>query len=368
MSNSTNAPRIEKLELSTYRVPTDAPESDGTLEWNHTDLVVVHIEAGGRTGLGWSYASRGAALLIADVLRDVIVGHSFTGPRGCWPRLRAALRNVGLPGAGSMALAAVDVALWDLQAKLLETSLIGLFGALREAVPVYGSGGFTSYDETQLSDQLAGWARDGVSWVKMKVGRDPSADVARARLARQAVGDGPGLFVDANGAYDLKQSLALAVRFAEEARVTWFEEPRPSSDLPGLALLRARAPAAMEIAAGEYGDTLGYFRTMIGASAVDCLQADVTRCGGYTGFLEVASLCDAAQIPLSAHCAPELHVHVGCAVEALRHVEYFHDHVRIGRLLFDGVLELDHGMLRPDRARPGHGMTLKASDAERYRI
>ena len=150
--------------------------------------------------------------------------------------------------------------------------------------------------------------------------------------------------------------------------MSWFEEPRSSNDLEGLRLLRDRGPAGMDIAAGEYGDTLGYFRRMLEAGAVDCLQADATRCGGYTGFLKVAALCDAFHVPLSAHCAPQLHAHVACAVQALRHVEYFHDHVRIEKMLFDGVIEPKDGMLKPDRKRLGHGVTLKTADARRYRV
>jgi L-alanine-DL-glutamate epimerase-like enolase superfamily enzyme len=259
----------------------------------------------------------------------------------------------------------VDVALWDLQARYLELSLADLFGTGSGGVALYGSGGFTSYDERQLCEQLGGWASDGLRSVKMKVGREPAADPGRVARARQAIGSGVELFVDANGAYSRKQALDLAVRFAEQ-RVSWFEEPRPSSDLQGLRLLRDRCPKGMDIAAGEYGDTLPYFRRMLQAGAVDCLQADLTRCGGYTGLLAVAALCEAFELPLSAHCAPMLHAQIGGALTPLRHVEYFFDHVRIASLLFDGVLRPRGGKLCPDRSRPGHGMTLKSADAARY--
>src|SRR6185437_2005019 len=215
-------------------------------------------------------------------------------------------------------------------------------------------------------EQLGGWAGQGIARVKMKVGRDPGNDPHRVQVARNAIGESVELFVDANGAYSRKQALAMAHRFANDCNVRWFEEPRPSDDLQGLRLLRDRGPAGMDIAAGEYGDVPGYFLRMLQAGAVDCLQADATRCGGYTGFLKVASLCEAFQQPLSAHCAPQLHAHIACAIDALRHVEYFHDHNRIDRMLFDGALEPVNGALRPDRSRPGHGMTLKAADAEQY--
>jgi len=362
------SPPIERLEVAVYRVPTDAPESDGTLEWDHTDAVVVRVTSGKTTGLGWSYAAPAAANLVDTILRPVIVDHSALAIEAHWQRMGHQLRNVGRPAAGLMAISAVDIALWDLKAKLLERSLVDLWGPVREAVALYGSGGFTSYTEARLAEQLGGWIGDGLGRVKMKVGRDAAADPQRVGVARKAIGTQAELFVDANGAYGRKQALAMAERFSAECGVTWFEEPRSSNDLEGLRLLRDRGPGGMDIAAGEYGDTPGYFRRMLEAGAVDCLQADATRCGGFTGFMKVSALCEAFEVPLSAHCAPQLHAHVGCAVQPLRHVEYFHDHTRLEPLLFDGILHPQEGTLRPDRSRPGHGLTLRTSDAERYRL
>lgn len=356
---------IERLSVRTYRVPTEQLESDGTFEWDHTDLVLVQVDGGGQSGLGWSYAAPAAASFIDGTLRQTVLGRSVFDIRGAWAAMVQALRNAGVPGAGFMAISAVDVALWDLQARYLGLSLADLFGKGRGGVRLYGSGGFTSYDERHLCEQLAGWATEGLRSVKMKVGRAPSTDPERVARAREAIGSGVELFVDANGAYSRKQALEMAQRFSEQ-RVSWFEEPRPSSDLEGLRLLRDRCPAGMDIAAGEYGDTLPYFRRMLQAGAVDCLQADLTRCGGYTGLLGVAALCEAFELPLSAHCAPQLHAHIGGALTTLRHVEYFFDHVRIASLLFDGVLRPREGQLCPDRSRPGHGMTLKSADAARY--
>ena len=124
----------------------------------------------------------------------------------------------------------------------------------------------------------------------------------------------------------------------------------------------------MDVAAGEYGYTLPYFEAMLAAGAVDCLQADVTRCEGITGFLRVAALCGARSLELSAHCGPAIHVHPCCAAPALRHLEYFHDHVRVEHLLFDGVPEPVAGGLRPDLSRPGNGLELKTSDAAAYAL
>jgi len=359
---------LGKAKTSAYEVPTDAPESDGTLEWNSTTLVLVEIEAGGKQGIGYSYADEATQVLIRDMLAGVIEGCDAMDIPGVWWAMAAAVRNLGRRGIASMAVSAVDNALWDLKAKLLDVPLVKLLGTARDAIPVYGSGGFTSYTDARLREQLGGWADDGIAMVKMKVGRDPQRDPARAKVARKAIGDDTQLFVDGNGAYARKQALRLAQVFAQECDVGWFEEPVSSDDLDGLRMLRDRAPAGMDIAAGEYGYDAGYFRRMLAAEAVDVLQADATRCGGITGYLRAAALCDAFHVPLSAHCAPALHMHPACATRASRHIEYFHDHVRIEHMLFDGVPEPVDGRLHPDLSRPGAGVTFKHADAERYRI
>jgi L-alanine-DL-glutamate epimerase-like enolase superfamily enzyme len=252
-----------------------------------------------------------------------------------------------------------------LKAKLLNVPMVTLLGAVRDAIPVYGSGGFTSYSEAQLCEQLRRWASNGVSRVKMKVGRDPAGDVDRVAAVRGAIGPDVELFVDANGAYGRKQALAMAEAYSGYG-VSWFEEPVSSDDLDGLRLIRDRAPAGMDITAGEYGYDLVYFRRMLDAGAVDVLQADATRCAGITGFMRVAALCEACGLALSSHCAPSVHAHAACAAAPVRHLEYFHDHVRIEQLLFEGVLTPRQGALYPDLSRPGLGLAFKHSEARRY--
>ena len=187
------------------------------------------------------------------------------------------------------------------------------------------------------------------------------------RAARKAIGPDVRLFVDANGAYSRKQALEKARQF-REFDVTWFEEPVPSDDLEGLRLLREQGPPGMEIAAGEYGYDALYFRRMLETGAVDVLQADATRCAGVTGFLQADALCQAFGLPLSAHTAPSLHGHLCCAALSARDVEYFHDHVRIEQMFFDGALKAERGTLRPDLSRPGLGLEMKTQDVERYRV
>jgi L-alanine-DL-glutamate epimerase-like enolase superfamily enzyme len=357
---------IEELEVAAYTVPTDAPEADGTLSWESTTVVVVHAYAGGEWGLGYSYADLSTATLIASKLGSIVQGLDAIDPPSAWGTMVRAIRNLGRPGICSMAIAAVDVALWDLKARLLGLPLCKLLGMAHARVPVYGSGGFTSYSMRRLADQLGGWASQGIGRVKMKVGSSPDTDPSRVRAAREAIGPNTDLFVDANGAYARKQALSLAVRFREDAGVSWFEEPVSSDDLDGLRLLRDNGPEGMAIAAGEYGYDLPYFERMLDAGAVDVLQADVTRCAGITELLRVDAVCRARSMPLSLHCGPAIHLHPGLALEQLVHLEYFHDHVRIEQLLFDGVVAPRDGALQPDLDRPGIGLELKRADAERY--
>ncbi len=266
-----------------------------------------------------------------------------------------------------MAVSAVDNALWDLKARLLDLSVAQLLGQAQESVALYGSGGFTSYDDDRLSQQLGGWAADGFAFVKMKVGRERARDPERLRVAREAIGEGCELFVDANGAFTRKQALPMAETFSR-FDVRWFEEPVSSDDLAGLRLLRDRAPPGMAVTAGEYGYDPWYFRRMLEAQAVDVIQADATRCGGITGFLKAARLAEAFQIPISAHCAPALHLHICAALPHAQHIEWFHDHVRIEHMLFDGAPQSVQGRAAPDLSRPGFGLDIKPQERARHAI
>jgi L-alanine-DL-glutamate epimerase-like enolase superfamily enzyme len=356
---------VTHATVSVYTIPTDGPESDGTLEWTSTTIVIVEVRAAGESGMGYTYAHKASATLISDMLLPAIKDYDAMDVGGAWTAMTRAVRNHGRPGIASMAIAAVDSALWDLKARLLKVPLVTLLGQVRDAIPVYGSGGFTSYSVDQLQRQLASWVSRGISRVKMKVGRHPGEDNDRVQLAREAIGAHAELFVEANGAYSRKQALEHANAFADVG-VTWFEEPVSSDDLEGLRVLRDRAPSRMDITAGEYGYDQYYFRRMIDAGAVDVLQADATRCAGIIGFMQVGALCDAYNMPLSSHTASALHVHPCCAVARVRHLEHFYDHERIERMLFDGALESADGALRPDLSRPGIGLELKRADASRY--
>lgn len=366
MRHCANAAPIESIVVSSYTIPTDRPESDGTLEWTATTLVLVRVTAAGHRGLGYGYADTATARLIHDTLAPLLRGRDAFAINARWQDMVVAIRNLGRPGICSMAVSILDTALWDLKAGCLNLPLAALLGKTRDAISVYGSGGFTSYSIPELQEQLGGWVRQGIARVKMKVGRSADGDVDRVAAAARTVGHQTELFVDANGAYTRKQALFFAER-AAELRVAWFEEPVSSDDLAGLRMLRDRGPAGMAITAGEYGYDLPYFRRMLEAQAVDVMQADATRCGGITGFLGVAALCEAFQVPLSSHCAPSLHLPLCCAARPAIHLEYFHDHVRIEQLLFDGARQPEDGRLSPSHDRPGLGLVFKEQDARCFR-
>ncbi len=234
-----------------------------------------------------------------SLLSDLVKGTKAFDVSGAHACILRKIRNLGRPGITSMAISAVDNALWDLKSRLIGVSLLDLLGAARESAMIYGSGGFTSYSIPELQKQLGDWAAQGIRMVKMKIDR---------------------------------------------------------------------APAGMNIVAGEYGYDVYYFRRMLAAGAVDVLQADATRCGGITGFMRAGTLCEAFELPFSFHCAPALHLAAACALPAFWVGEYFFDHARIENMFFAGVPQPINGALRPDRSRPGCGLEFKRADAAPFAL
>jgi L-alanine-DL-glutamate epimerase-like enolase superfamily enzyme len=369
-STATSAATIDDVAVSAYTVPTDEPEADGTCAWDSTTMVLVQLRSGSTTGTGWTYGPRAVATVVQDELSGLLRGRDALDVGGAFDAMVKAVRNAGRVGAAGYAISAVDVALWDLKARLLGLPLHRLLGAVRGAVPVYGSGGFTTYSPDRLADQLGGWVHgQRIPRVKIKIGQswgdEAARDLGRMRQARAVIGAGAELFVDANGGYTRKQAVRV-MQQAEDLDVRWFEEPVSSDDLTGLRQVRGAVRA--DVTAGEYGYDLYYFRRMCEAAAVDCLQVDASRCGGLTEWLRAAAVAASYGLEVSGHCAPHLHAHVAAATPNLRHLEWFHDHVRIENLFFDGTLDPTGGVLRPDPDAPGHGLTLRRSDAEPFRV
>ena len=371
MTGSDTAVPVEDVTVHAFTIPTDGPdgqEQDGTLTWSSTTMVLVEARAGGHTGIGYTYGDVSTAVLVESKLADVVTGMDTLAPAAAWRRMSVQLRNAGQPGPGAMAMSAVDIALWDLKARQLGQPLFRMLPGFRDRVRIYGSGGFTNYPLPRLREQVAHWAQLDLPRMKIKTSRDPAADPERLAAVRAEAGDAVELFTDANGALNRKSALYWADRFAAEWGVCWLEEPVSSLDTEGLHLLRDCGPAGLDIAAGEYGFVLPDFAALLDAGAVDCLQADVTRCGGITGLVQVGGLAEAHQIDLSGHCAPTASMHAFCGVPSVRHLEYFHDHVRIEHLAFDGLPDPQGGALRPDPGRPGLGVDVRWADLEPYRV
>ncbi|HET7328191.1 MAG TPA: enolase C-terminal domain-like protein [Nocardioidaceae bacterium] len=361
---------IDRVRAAAYVIPTDAPEGDGTLTWDSTTLVVCEVTAGATTGLGYTYADKSCVPLIEDKLASLVQGVDAMDVPGAWASMQRGIRNLGWPGLAACAMSAVETALYDAKARLLDLPLASLLGRCRDAATVYGSGGFTTYDDDRTRSQLRRWVLEqSLGRVKIKIGEswgsNVERDLHRVRLARDTVGDGVELFVDANGGYSVAQAVRVGHALAEHG-VTWYEEPVSSDHLAGLRQVRAQT--SVDVAAGEYGYDLPYFSHMLQAEAVDCMQIDVTRCGGYGEWLRAAAAAAGHSIDISGHCAPNLSAHVAVATPNYRHLEYFHDHERIEQMVFDGCLSPVDGALRPDLSRPGHGLALKTADAEPYRV
>jgi L-alanine-DL-glutamate epimerase-like enolase superfamily enzyme len=355
-----------RVEVCT--LPTESPESDGTLEWDSTTIVLVRCRAGEQEGLGYTYGDRALGPLIEHRFLPKVKGMDAMAPALASYRAWHEARNIGREGAVMMAVSALDVALYDLKAKLLGVPLADLLGRARERVPAYWSGGFTSGSRDELRQEFRAAHGRGFRMFKMKVGRDPEADPERVGAAREAVGSSAQLFVDANGAYSVAEALSLARRF-QESQVSWFEEPVPAPEFDQLARVRQGLPPGMELATGEYGWDTRYFRRVLEAGATDVLQADATRCGGVTGWLRAAAVAESFGIPLSSHTAPSLHVHLPAAApEPFRHLEFFKDHARLESTLFTGTPEPRDGFVRPAEDRPGLGLSPREDQIARFRL
>lgn len=366
LATTPDSIRIQKLQTSAYKIPTATPEVDGTFKWEHTTLVIVEITAGGNTGIGYTYGDASTAFLIERSLKKWVTGKNVFDVPAITNSLVQQTRNDGNCGIAMMAISAIDNALWDLKAKILGQPLCALLGKAKDQMLLYGSGGFTNYSDEQVAEQFNSWEELGIGFVKMKIGTDPERDVQRIKAARDFINNKTKIFVDANGAYTVRQAIEKSKQFVDYG-VNWFEEPVSSDNLEGLRSIRELSPSEINVTAGEYGYNLPYFKQMLSAKAVDILQADATRCGGITGFLKVGYLAEAFQIPFSSHCAPSLHLHAALSLPSFYIAEYFFDHVRIEELLFDGISPPKNGCLQPDLSRPGMGFAFKHLDAEKFR-
>ena len=356
--------RIERVTTEVRRFPTPYPEADGTLQWDATTAVTVTLEADGVIGLGWTYSSPAAAAIIEHHLSPAINGRDVADIEAGWQAMHRQGRNFGTRGLYMQAMSAVDIAWWDLKARSMRCALTTLLGRCHERVRVYGSGGFTTLTEPELAEQIDEWHRLGCTGMKIKIGESfgkrVDRDLRRVRRARGLAGPDVELMVDANGGYRTGQAKRVGAEL-DELGVTWFEEPVSSDDVIGLRVLRDTLRC--DVTAGEYAADVYDVRALLGA--VDCLQLDATRCGGYSGWLTCAALAQSHNLEVSAHCAPALHAPVAAATPNLRHVEYFADHAALEPQLVTGTPQVCDGHLHPAPDVVGHGMTLTPARSSR---
>lgn len=364
MNTSIKSP-ISSVSILLFEIPCEYPESDGTYQWSSTTLIVIILEAENKKGMGYTYGDASVFSLLKDNFAPQLKNTNPFDNTHTICKLAASARNAGLPGIASHALSAADIALWDLKAKILKVPLCKLWGVSKEKITAYGSGGFTSYNEEQTATQFEGWQKQGIFQFKMKVGRYPEQDIKRVKSARKIIGPEAKLFVDANGAYDLRQALEMAEKF-NECEISWFEEPVSADNTAGLNFIRNKTPPGMNVVAGEYGYNIFDFKKLLAAQAVDILQGDATRCGGYSGFFSAANLASAFQIPISSHTAPSIHLHLCLALPHSYNLEFFHDHQRIEEELFEGFPRLENGYLWPYLERDGHGLEIKKISGNKY--
>jgi L-alanine-DL-glutamate epimerase-like enolase superfamily enzyme len=362
--------KITRIEPTLLRIPLDRPRaspleaSAGRLNHVVALLVQIHTEPG-LVGLGfaWALQSSGRALLAVaeDDVAPLLLGEDARDHERLLSKVYWRLQTVGRRGLVQQAYSAFDVALWDLKGKAAGLPLYKLLGGARESTPVYGSDSAWLWMSVEaILEASRPYIEQGVG-VKVKVGADPVADADRLHQLREAWGDDVWLAVDANERYDFSTALAMGRFFEEEVGVSWFEEPLSCEDVQGHARLARKLE--VPIAAGEMLFGLDEFANYLGQDALAVVQPDVTRVGGITEWLKVASLVNRHHLPLAPHLLPEIGVHLACGLPGVSLVEY----MPWLYPLFANPPRIEKGRLAPPPG-PGLGLELNAENVGRYRV
>ncbi|MFC7018779.1 MULTISPECIES: mandelate racemase/muconate lactonizing enzyme family protein [Haloarcula] len=354
---------VTDLETGLYRVPNEEALEDATQSFDALELVVASVTTDdGHSGLGFTYTigDGGATIreFLESTLREDVVG-AGAAPRAARERLLADTTFVGREGISELAIAAVDVALWDRLGRALDAPLYELLGGERRSVPAYQTdGGWLQYDTEALVENAATAASRGFAGMKMKVGRGHAEDAARIAAVREALPPEMDLMIDGNCSYSVPEARRLADRI--DVPVDWFEEPLPKGDYTGHADLRDRIDVPVALGENLYSER--QFTQVLATGAADVLQPDVCRVGGVSPWMTVAEMADAWGLPVSPHYVEPLHVHLAAAVPNVPYVEHH-------STVLDGVMteppELADGGLRPPSA-PGHGIEFDGLEA--YRV
>ncbi|MEV4168140.1 mandelate racemase/muconate lactonizing enzyme family protein [Nonomuraea sp. NPDC049709] len=354
--------RIRHVSLSSVTLPLDVPVSDAKVLTGRqkpmTEIAFLFAEIAtedGHSGIGFSYSKRAggpAQYAHAKEVGENLIGQDPSDIGKVYEMLLWAGASVGRSGVATQALAAVDVALWDLKAKRAGLPLAKLLGAYRDSVRTYNtSGGFLHAPIEEVKARASRSLADGIGGIKIKVGQpDTREDLRRLAAVREHIGDGVPLMVDANQQWDRVTALRFG-RAVEELGLVWIEEPLDAYDAEGHAQLAAALDTP--IATGEMLSSVAEHVRLIEARAADIIQPDAPRVGGITPFLRLATLADHAGLQLAPHFAMEIHLHLAAAYPREPWVEHF----EWLNPLFNERLETRDGrMIVPDR--PGLGFTL----------
>jgi L-alanine-DL-glutamate epimerase-like enolase superfamily enzyme len=362
--------RITRIDTHLLRVPLSRPRASpleaaaGRL--NHVVALLVQIRTDrDLEGLGFAYAlqSSGRALhaLAVDDLVPLLLGEDAADHERLANKVYWRLQTVGRRGLVQQAYSAFDVALWDLKGKAADLPLYKLLGGARESSPVYGSdSAWLWMSAEEILEASRPYLDQGVG-IKVKVGADPAADADRLHQLREAWGDDVWLAVDANERYDFATAMAMGRLFEEEIGVNWFEEPITCEDVEGHARLARKLD--VPIAAGEMLFGLDEFAAYLDREALAVVQPDVTRVGGLTGWLKVASLAERRHLPLSPHLLPEIGVHLACGLPGVTSVEY----MPWLDPLFRNPPRIEKGRIAPPKG-PGLGLEPNLDNVDRFKI
>ena len=355
--------RYVRAEAELWRYPLAGPTGGSGI--TAVDVIVVSLEDSlGGTGLGFSYVLGGGGAVVKaaadDLLSRFVAGGNRVPPEILWRRLAASLNRMGR-GIGYVAIAAIDVAAWDLHARASGVPLYRALGGTARTVPVYGSGGFRPDQEPDAAaDRALAHAARGCTAIKLRLAGN-RADVARMRAVADALPDGVDLMVDANERCDLARALWLAERCGELGAL-WLEEPLPADALEGYAALAARSP--VPIATGEHLQGIVETKPYFASRACAVLQPDLAMMGGISECLRAARIAEYHDVAVSPHFLPALFVHLACAAPNLRWLEDF----PLLEPLFDSPLEMDeNGAMTPGDA-PGHGLAWAPGAREEFRV
>jgi L-alanine-DL-glutamate epimerase-like enolase superfamily enzyme len=354
---------IDECDVSLYDVPNRESLDDATQSFDSLELVVATlVTTDGVEGTGFTYTiGRGGsaiAHLLESTIAPIVIGEP-AAPRTVRDTVRAGTTFIGREGISELAIAAVDVALWDVLGKRAGLPLYELLGGERSSVPMYQTdGGWLQFDEETLVANAERIAAEGFVGMKMKVGLSPAEDERRVRAVRETLPAGVDLMLDGNCSYTIDEARLLADRLSD-LEIRWFEEPLEKGDYAGHSDLRSRIDIPIALGENLYNET--QFSQVVDRNAADVLQPDVCRVGGITPWLAVANTAQTHGIPLSPHYVEPLHAHLAVPFDV---VPYIERHSTVLDSVIATPVTPEDGAYTPP-ADPGHGIEFDGLDRHR---